>query len=238
MNEQETMAVSAITTGFSELDRRLGGGIPFRSLSLIEGVSDSGKSVMTQAFAHGALRAKLQVAYYTSENTVRSLIEQMASLGMDVTDHFLIGRMRIYPISLVPSDTKAELTAERLLDHVRNLPKEVTCIIMDSITNLVMHSSDTLVLEFFSGCKIVCDTGRSMFLVTHSSAFEERLLIRVRSLCDSHLNLRLEETADRLMKVLEVAKVRNAERTTGNIVTFDVVPKVGIKVLPVSKAKA
>ena len=40
------------------------------------------------------------------------------------------------------------------------------------------------------------------------------------------------------MKVLEVAKIRNAEKTTGNIVTFDIEPGMGINIIPISKAKA
>ena len=55
---------------------------------------------------------------------------------------------------------------------------------------------------------------------------------------DHHLKLRLEEVADRLIKVLEVSKVRNAERTTGNIISFDVEPGLGMRIIPVTKAKA
>ena len=64
------------------------------------------------------------------------------------------------------------------------------------------------------------------------------MLIRIRSLCDAHLRLRMEEVGERLVKVLEAAKVRNAERTTGNIVSFDVEPGLGIRIIPISKAKA
>jgi archaellum biogenesis ATPase FlaH len=35
-----------------------------------------------------------------------------------------------------------------------------------------------------------------------------------------------------------VAKVRGAVSTTGNVVTFDVEPEVGMKIMPLSKAKA
>jgi flagellar protein FlaH len=38
--------------------------------------------------------------------------------------------------------------------------------------------------------------------------------------------------------VLEVAKVRGAEKTTGNIISFDVEPGLGMRIIPVSSAKA
>ena len=53
-----------------------------------------------------------------------------------------------------------------------------------------------------------------------------------------HLKLRLEEVGERLVKVLEVSKVRNAERTTGNIISFDVEPGMGMRIIPITKAKA
>jgi flagellar protein FlaH len=228
----------AVITGSAELDRKLGGGIPLGSLSLVEGQSDAGKSVLIQHLAYGCLRSGIKVAYYTTEDSVRGLIGQMSSLGMEVTDHFLIDRLRIYSMSLAAEETGSEAMANQLLEHVEHLPEEFTCVMVDSVTNLIVHSSDTHVVQFFSRCKELCDNGRTIFLVAHSHAFGETLLIRVRSLCDAHLRLRLEEVGERLMKVLEVAKVRSAERSTGNIVTFDVEPGRGIQVVPVSRVRA
>ena len=74
--------------------------------------------------------------------------------------------------------------------------------------------------------------------IVHSYAFDDKMLIRIRSLCDAHLTLRMEQVGDRLVKVMEVAKVRNADQSTGNIISFDVEPGIGMKIIPISKAKA
>jgi flagellar protein FlaH len=42
----------------------------------------------------------------------------------------------------------------------------------------------------------------------------------------------------KMIKILEVAKVRGAELNTGNIISFDVEPNWGIRVIPYSKARA
>ena len=52
------------------------------------------------------------------------------------------------------------------------------------------------------------------------------------------VSLRVEEVGDQLVKVLEVAKIRGASKTTGNIITFDVEPNMGMRIIPISKAKA
>ena len=67
---------------------------------------------------------------------------------------------------------------------------------------------------------------------THSQKAE---LARVRSMCDAHLRLRTEQVGDLLVKVLEVAKVRGAELSTGNIISFDVEPNLGMRIIPISR---
>ena len=47
---------SIISAGKQEIDDKLGGGIPRSSLTLVEGLSDSGKSVLLQQICHGALK--------------------------------------------------------------------------------------------------------------------------------------------------------------------------------------
>ena len=229
---------ASISTSNSEIDKKLGGGIPIGSLTLIEGQSDAGKSVLSQHLTNGALLAGKSVGYYTLENTVKSLLTQMDSLGLDVTDYFLLDRLRIYPLQVSAKNKDSESAFSLLTRHVECLPELFEVIIVDSVTNLVTHTNETSVIDFFLACKKLCDQGRTIFLVVHSYAFDEKMLIRVRSLCDAHLKLRLEEVAERLIKVLEVSKVRNAERTTGAIISFDVEPMMGMKIIPITKAKA
>ncbi|MCH8206378.1 MAG: hypothetical protein IH956_05180, partial [Chloroflexi bacterium] len=40
--------VKVVSTGNVEIDKKMGGGIPVGSMTLIEGESDSGKSVLSQ----------------------------------------------------------------------------------------------------------------------------------------------------------------------------------------------
>ena len=236
VSEMESDA-KIISTGNAEIDKKLGGGIPVGSLVLMEGQSDAGKSVVSQHFTYGALTSRLSMAYYTTENTVKSLMTQMSSLNLDVTDYFLCDRLRVYPM-LSTEDTDSGLAFQLLLAHFDTLPVTTRLIIVDSLTGLVTHGDERAVIDFFAACKQLCDYGKTVIGVVHSYAFDDKMMIRVRSLCDAHLSLRADQVGDRLVKVMEVAKVRNADQATGNIISFDVEPGIGMKIIPISKAKA
>ena len=58
--------VKRITTGNTELDKKLGGSIPLGSLTMIEGQSDSGQSVCNQQRISGSLRVGLRITELTT----------------------------------------------------------------------------------------------------------------------------------------------------------------------------
>ncbi len=234
----ETSHKNVMLTGVREVDEKLGGGIPIGSLILIEGHSDAGKSVLSQHLTYGTLsQSQTCVAYYTTENTVKSLITQMDSLSLFTLDHFLTDRFRIYPLSMRSDVKDTKRLFHLLIDHFSHLPRHFGMVVVDSTTLLVAQSNVVSIIDFFSMCKELCDEGRSILLVAHSYAFDEEILSRTRSLCDAHLRLKLETVGDRLVKVMEVLKVRGADRPTGDIVSFEVEPKAGMRIIPFSKAR-
>lgn len=223
-----------ITTGNAEIDRKMGGGIPVGSLTLVEGQSGAGKSVLVQQMLWGSLTAGFDATLITTENTVKSLVSQMASLNLDILDFLLLNKLSAYPVQV------ADLKEGGLPVMADALRRVGGCglLFMDSLTSLVAYSPVHEVLRFFECCKRVCGDEMTVMVVVHSHALTESLLIRVRSLCDALLRLRIEEVGDRLVKTMEVAKVRGADKKTGNIVSFDIEPGWGMRIIPVSKARA
>lgn len=227
---------TVVSTGNAEIDRKLGGGIPKGSLILIEGQSDSGKSVLTQQMVWGSLREGCGVSVLTTENSVKSLITQMQSLNLNVLDYCLLGRLKIYPVKAMKAKDGAEKALANLLNALQQQDKDL--VIIDSLTSFLTNSQSTQIIGFFEECKDCCNKGMSIVIVAHSYAFEGGMLGRVSSMCDTHLRLRFENIGEKLVKMLEVAKVRGASQSTGNIVTFDVEPGWGMRLIPYSKARA
>jgi len=236
MDAVEEKTSKIISTGNDELDKKIGGGIPLRSLTLIEGQPDSGKSVLNQQMLWGSLKNGLSAMVFTTENTVKSLVTQMQSLNLDILDYLLLSRLRIYPIDT--RKTRRSLSGGLMPLLTSCAAKGVDLAVIDSITYYVTHASIEEVLSFFEDCKVLCDRGLSILIIAHSYAFDENVMVRLGSMCDAHLRLRIETMGSKMIKILEVSKVRGANLNTGNIISFDVEPAWGIKVIPYSKAKA
>ena len=222
-----------ISTGNPDLDSKMGGGVPVGSLTLIEGDSGAGKSVLGQQMMRGCLNEGYQLSVFSSENTVKSLVKQMRSLNLDVLDYLLLGALRVFPIetSSLGNDATSILVTAMKKEKSRNM------IFVDSLTSSIPQSSDKEVLSFFEESKRMCGDGTTIITVIHSHGLSRELLTRIRSLCDAHLRLRTEEVGNKLVKTLEVTKVRGAEQTTGNIVSFEVEPGWGMRVIPINKVK-
>jgi flagellar protein FlaH len=227
-----------VSTGSTEIDKKMGGGIPEGSLILIEGSSNAGKSVVTQQLLSGALNSGASCVLYTTENTPRSLFRQMHSLNLDILDFYLMGLFNMYPVPAAMSPDAATMAFNKLLDHIASLRGKFDVIFIDSMTSFVSQMPEAATLQFLTAIKHFVDDNMTVFFTLHTFAFDEGMFMRIRSLCDAHLRLRVEEMGEKLVKVLEVAKVRGAAKTTGNIISFDVEPGLGMKIIPISRAKA
>ena len=153
-DEQKTRAV---TTGNAEFDKKMGGGIPLGSLTLVEGQSGGGKSVLVQQLTWGGLKTGLRILYYTTENTTRSLLKQMDDLGLSVEDYFLLGRLNIYAVPQAFSEDQSLQVFQLLRRHIAQHQDELDIVIVDSLTTFVAHVSDQETLSFFTPCKEFCD---------------------------------------------------------------------------------
>lgn len=235
MSKFDTEAThKVLTSGNTELDSRLGGGIPAGSLVLIEGTSGAGKSVLSQQMIWGALKDGYTATLFTSENTVKSLVPQMSSIDLDIQDYLLLGKLRVYPIELARLGGEAPT----LLLRAIQTQKDRGLIVIDSFTSAIAQDATSHQLRgFFEECKRLCAKGTTIMITLHAGAVEPDLINPIRSMCDAHLNLRSEQDGQRLVKTLEVAKIRGAASATGAIVGFEVEPGWGMRVIPISKAR-
>jgi len=237
-DEREDEVKTVISTGNSELDKKIADGLPLQSLTLIEGENDTGKSVLTQQIMYGAMKQGLSVDLFTTENTTKSFVKQMESMSLDVSEYFAWGYLRVFPLHVVGFEwTKEEMdnVLTCLIGSIGHSRAQVA--IIDSVTLFTEYVDTDTILSFFTNCKTLVDRGKTILITLHSYAFEEDTLVRIRSVSDAHITMKKALVGDKYVMVLEVQKVRGARKTTGNLVSFEVHPGYGMKVIPMSFAR-
>ena len=224
----------------SELDRRIGAiKLPF--LWIIEGPNDSGKSVLAQQYTYGALNAGYKLLYITTEIGIRGLLKNMKEISLDVTQYFLTGRLMVFELHVKNLKWDKALSSRFLDLIVRTIRKfmRYDIFVIDSLTYLVTHAEEKDILDFFTQMRnLVDDHGRSILITIHPYAFNQDLLVRMRSICDIHFTLTVKEMGEKIVKLLQVPKLKGAIKPSSIILSFEVDPAFGIRVLPFSQARA
>jgi len=233
-----TSRVSLINFGNPALDRGIGG-VPLPSLMLVEGPNDSGKSVLCQQLAFGATEMGLSVRYITTENTFSTLVKQMDELSYNVTKNVISGRFSVTTLHTQGLPWNAALASLYLETMSRFiLEDKSTLIVIDSLTSVAAQATPDSVLGFFAGLRDSLDqTNRCIVVTLHPYALVSDLLVRIRSMCDGHLVLSIRESRGKLLKSLEISKLRGAKMKSLGTLTFDVEPDIGIKVSPLTSMK-
>jgi flagellar protein FlaH len=220
------------------LEQKMGGGLPLNSLTLLKGAATSGKSVLCQHLVFGALEGGFDTAYLSSEHSVESLFKQMNSLGLNVYAHLHDDRLKVLGLPEPKTGESTEPLLGRLAKTMEALPASCKLIVVDSITGLVSSSGENAVIAFFTACRQMCNQGRTVVVAIHSYAFGSEMFTRLHDLCDSHLHLRSETFGGKAVKTVEVRKVNSSDLDDNNMVSFEVVANLGMKVLPISRTKA
>ncbi len=194
----------------SELDRKIGEiKLPF--LAIIEGPNDSGKSVLAQQYTYGALNLGYKLLYITTESGVRGLLRSMEQISLDVKYFFLTGRLNIFELH-VKNLKWDRVLSSRFLDLLARVIKNAVSydiFVIDSLTYLVTHADEQDILNFFTEMRnIVDDEDKSIIITIHPYAFNQDLLVRMRSICDVHFTLMVKEVGE---KIVKMSKSRNSK---------------------------
>jgi archaellum biogenesis ATPase FlaH/DNA-binding response OmpR family regulator len=186
--------IQVITTGekLAALDQRMGGGLPFGTVNLVVGAAASGKSVLCQHLAYGALSSEYGVAYFSSEHSAQGLVAQMASIGLDISRHLRKNKFHVYPVPEPAEEEDAALVLNQLSQSIEGLSRGSEFIVVDSLTDLTGSCPEQVVIGFFTTCRRLANKGRTIFVVVHAYAFASEMFNRLRTLCDGYFTLGLE----------------------------------------------
>jgi flagellar protein FlaH len=234
------LKIRMITTGNEELDVKMAGGLPFPALIVVEGGHGTGKSVLVQQFAYGALKSDLKVTVVTTETTTIGYVRGMINVGFNVLDEYLRGRLVVYSTQIPRvkwvTTTSRDLLFLTLKHMVSNLDK-YDVFIIDSFSILVKGSRREDIANFLTVVKRIVDKGKLIILTTHPEGLSESLHSGLKAIADGYIELKNVEMGGRALKVMNIIKLKGVPTVFENTITFDVDPAFGIKLVPMALAK-
>lgn len=219
------------------LERILTGGIPPGSLTLVDGDAASGKSAVCQYFTYGGISNGLSVFYFTPEHSADSFAKQLGSIGLELSSHPSQSGVQIHSLPDPSHGDNSENPLTALAEDIGALGSSSGLIVVDSISLLASIGGDQAVLRFFSSCDRMCVEGKTIIVVTRSSAIGQGVQGRAQGICTNHVNITTANFRGKLVSTLEVRKLNNMVLKTNNGFSFEIVPDIGINIVPISRVK-
>lgn len=199
-----------VSTGVSELDLLLGGGLDRGTSNLILGPAGTGKSTIALCFAESAASKGKKVVMYSFEESTQNLLLRADNLGMNFRGLIESGKITLRKID------PAELTPGQFTSLVRgDDDMSADVIIVDSLNGYVhaMPEQQFLILQLHELLAYLGNRGVISLLVLSQSGIMGSMQspLDLTYLADSVILTRYFEAFGRIKKAISVIKKR-----TGN----------------------
>jgi circadian clock protein KaiC len=207
--------VQHLSSGISELDKMLGGGIPRGSSTVIMGPAGSGKSALATQYAIAAARRGEKAAMFIFEEIVSSLAHRSESLGMPLerfVNEGMIAVRQVDPAQLQPGEF-AHLVREQV---ERNGTQVLVIDSLNGYLNAVPEER-FLLLHLHELLSYLAQHGVATILVFAQHGLlgsSMSTAVDVSYLADCVILLRYFEAHARIHKAISVVKKRSGAHET------------------------
>jgi len=210
------------------LHTSIGGGFPAGSVMMIEGEETCGKSAISQRFTYGFLKNDITVTYITTELSVQEFINQMYSLGYNISNEMLSGQLEV--ISVYPM-LKGLKNRDRFLDILMNSKKLYTkdILIVDTFSSLISQcvqfvASSSETTSFF---KKITSGEKMIILTVDPQEVNERALNQLRADVSIYAKLGLSRFAGAIVRGMEFKRYIAAPGRIQSKTSFRIEPGIG-----------
>ncbi|HWI38407.1 MAG TPA: ATPase domain-containing protein [Burkholderiales bacterium] len=198
-------------SGNAELDTLLGGGLHYGTSNLLIGPAGSGKTTIATLFAHSAAVRGERVNYYVFDETIATLAERAAAMGLDLAPHLKSGRLNIRQMD------PAQISPGQLAwDICRAVEEHGTrVVVLDSLNGYVnaMPQEEFLHLHLHELLAYLNQQGvmTVMVLAQHGLIGAMGTPIDVSYLADSVIITRFFEALGAIRKAISIIKKRSGQ---------------------------
>lgn len=210
-NKHTTFWQEMVSSDMGGLDNLLGGGLDRGSSTLVVGPSGSGKTTLMLKYAITAVKRSEQVAIYTFDEGITSLLTRGDGLGMDLSKHFEQKKItidQVNPAELSPGDFAHRVRRSVERDHAR-------IVVIDSLNGYLtaMPQEEYLSLQMHELLTYLNQEGVVTILILAQQGVLGSLQtsIELSYLADSIILLRFFESAGRVRRAISVVKKRSSK---------------------------
>ncbi len=228
--EDQPTSDARLSTGSADIDRIMDGGVYEGSITMVTGISGTGKTVLGVQFLTSAIQSGHKALLVSLDEHPRQLIRNAASLGFDLQKHLDDGSLSI----LYESPLELELDVH--FDSVAKLVEEkgIDCIVLDSVAVYELTSPEEVADFLYALASFFKDRLATVFLNYESpellglSQISEEL--KGSHLVDNIILLNYVEISTLLRRAIAIPKVRGSKNV--QVTREYLIQQGGIVLLP------
>ena len=202
------------SSGSSEFDALLGGGLVRGTNTLVIGPSGVGKTTLSTRCLLAALERGEQAAYYLFDEGLSTFFARNAQLGLDLQPFVKTGQLAIHHID--PAELSPGEFAQMLRDAVEQ--RSVRFLVIDSLNAYMqaMPGEQYLTLQMHELLSYLNQQGITTMLVLgqHGLVGEGRTDVDLSYLSDGTVSLRFFEAGGKVLRAITVVKSRTTEHAS------------------------
>lgn len=203
-----------LSTGNSELDGLLGGGLTPGTNLLFAGPAGVGKTTTAISCARASLQRGGKAAFFLFDEGIKTLLTRSRALGLDVDEYVASGQLTLNSVD------PAEISAGQFSHRVREAVEHhgVTTVVIDTLNAylIAMPGNNFLLLQMHELLTYLNLQGVTTILVLsqHGLSGEAPNDVDLSYLSDAMLQFRYFEARGELLKAISVVKSRTSEHST------------------------
>ncbi|MBC7818099.1 MAG: AAA family ATPase [Planctomycetaceae bacterium] len=201
-----------LASGLAAMDSLLGGGVERGTSTLIVGAAGTGKSSLTAQFVMAAAERAQHSAMFIFDESLNTLLNRCAGLGIDLKKHVDAGRVSIQPID------PAELSPGEFVAAIRTAVEKhkASIVVIDSLNGYLnaMPEDRNLMIQLHELLMYLGNMGVATLLVgAHQGLIGAQMVTPVDAsyLADAVVLLRYFESRGEVRQAISVMKKRGSE---------------------------
>ena len=203
------------SSGISELDKLLGGGLDAGTSTLFLGPAGTGKSSLSLQYAYAAAERGEKAIVFTFEESLGTILMRSKSIGMDIKKHLDSGMMKISKID------PAQLSPGEFADRIKMavLEDNFKVVSIDSLNGYLhaMPQEQFLILQLHELLAFLANQGVATLMVLAQQGMMGHMMntpIDLTYLADTVVITRYFEASGSVRKAVSVIKHRSGVHET------------------------